>query len=196
MSLNWFLCLSYFGISLIVLTTSESTNTTNYNESLDIWNQVKLTNGDCYTYTTSFTSFVGYGFSTTIKISDGIVIERSYESFQWNYDTNEKIIQDTYEENSADDIGSNSNGAPTKTIDELYSECPQYINVDEYDHYIYFTTDENGIIKMCGNVPKDCADDCYDGIEIDDLLFCNEDSNSSTVYCNNNNDNSVSCEQE
>ena len=41
-----------------------------------------------------------------------------------------------------------------------------YLTVDEDLNKIYFDVDDLSILKSCGFVPNNCADDCFEGYSI------------------------------
>ncbi|NLD50989.1 MAG: hypothetical protein GX660_27920, partial [Clostridiaceae bacterium] len=61
-----------------VLTTLKGDSGISYNESLSKWRELKLINGNSYTYQTTFISWTGFSNITELKIEDGIVTSRIY----------------------------------------------------------------------------------------------------------------------
>jgi len=139
-----------------------------YKESLEQWKKLKKDNGNSYVYKTVFVSWMfNYGSSTELKIENGIVVERNYEVYNFIDENGEKEIIDSYIEN-VENIGTHQEGALPKTIDELYNTCAgDYLIVNSKDNVIYFETNENGILSLCGFVPEGCMDDCYRGIQVE-----------------------------
>lgn len=136
-----------------------------YNESLSKWADLKAVNGNSYIYQTSFSSWVGFGNRTELKIVDGKVIERVYEAFDIGVNGDVTIL-DSYSE-TLDNLGENENGGMPLTIDELYETCAaDYLIVDQKNNTIYFETSEDQMMMLCGFTPIDCIDDCYTGIRI------------------------------
>ena len=138
----------------------------NYKESLAKWNELKTINGNSYSYQTTFVSWVGFGSITELKVEDGKVTARSYQEFSINDSTGQKETQAIYSETKSD-LGSHQKGAKPLTIDELYESCAkEYLIVDTDDNTLFFDTELNGTMNLCGFVPNNCADDCYSGIKI------------------------------
>ncbi|MFT4095190.1 MAG: hypothetical protein QM640_16280 [Niabella sp.] len=53
------------------------------------------------------------------------------------------------------------------TLDEIYAKAKnEWLQVDEDENWIYFETENDGMISSCGYTPKNCADDCFMGINI------------------------------
>lgn len=142
----------------------KSKNETAYNKSLETWKKLKKEKGNSYTYEVHFQSWVGFGSTTTITVKEGKVVERKYESFENNDEkksSNERFV----EKNSQ--IGSHKTGAAALTMDDIYIKAKKdYLHIDTTQNYVFFSLDEQGILKMCGYVDKNCADDCYNGIRI------------------------------
>lgn len=150
-----------------VASTMKSPNGFNYNESLKAWDELKKINGNSYEYEVHFESWIGYESITKLKIVKGKVLSRSFEFYKPDPNTGELNVSSSYFENK-DDLGKHEEGALPRTIDQLYTSClSQYIIADIVENYVYFETDKNGIVNLCGFVPKGCADDCYKGISID-----------------------------
>lgn len=144
-------------------------------QSREIWNEMKEKNGNSYIYHTGFTSWVGFGYRTEIKVEDGVVTERKYESFQLNHKTNKTSIKESWVE-TGDEIGKHDEGNEPLTIDQLYGLCiGKYLKVDEENNTLYFYSNDEGVITTCGYYPHGCADDCFEGITIFGFKWLNED---------------------
>ena len=133
-------------------------------ESRSSWKALKKENGDSYEYTLEILSFTGHGNRTTMSIENGKVIKRNYLTFFLNPNTGEMEEQEVYTE-TGEEVGSNSEGARPLTIDALYETCAsEYLVVDTDKNTVYFDTNSEGVISLCGYVPNGCADDCFQGI--------------------------------
>ncbi|WP_111709557.1 hypothetical protein [Lutibacter citreus] len=142
-------------------------NNYSYNKSLDVWEQLKNENGNSYTYETTFGSWTGFGSTTKLEIKNGIVISRTNHRYQINNSNGEKDPIDSYSE-TLENLGSHDYGANPLTIDEVYKICAEkYLIVNKKKNIIYFETLENGLISLCGFLPKNCIDDCFTGISIE-----------------------------
>lgn len=140
----------------------------NFNESLEAWNQLKVTNGTSYKYTTEFISWVGFGNKTEITVIDGVVTTRKHEEFLTE-STAIKPVLISYTE-TGDDLGTHTKGAPVKTLDELYDICVgDYLTVNVEENYISFYTNNLGVLSSCGYFAKSCVDDCFIGVKIVDF---------------------------
>ncbi len=148
------------------LTHLSGHNGISYSESYDKWSYLKNQNGNSYVYQTTFSSWTGFSCTTELKIINGEVVSRIYQEYHVDYPNNPHEIIDTYLE-TKNDLGTHDKGAAPMTIDELYASCASdYLVVDEENNNIYFQTEINGLMTICGFVPKGCADDCYRGITI------------------------------
>lgn len=137
-----------------------------FRDSLSQWKDLKKENGNSYVYSTTFGSWAGFGSTTELKIEDGNVVARKYEAFRINETNGVREITDTYAETKAD-LGSHEDGADLLTIDDLYHSCgKEYLRVDEANNELYFEARPDGLMTLCGFVPKGCADDCFDGVRI------------------------------
>eukprot|EP01084_Bolivina_argentea_P115667 205654_1 len=171
-NMNQFWCL----FALLTISFAQPTSNgkmVQYDQSLIQWEEMKGKNDNCYTYDVQTCSAFGFCSLTTLKVekTEGkwLVNQRSYE--EYNTQNGNKLITATYNELDQE-IGKDQRGASPETIDELYVQCPAYLNKNEQNNYIYFTTNDDGIMSLCGYVSKDCADDCYEGIKVHSIQFC------------------------
>lgn len=151
---------------LSALTTIKGESGLTYNESLAQWTELKNINGNSYIYQTTFISWTGFGSITELKIEEGIVTSRAYHEFITNDTNGQREIIDTYTESRAD-LGSHEKGANPLTIDDLYNSCAsEYLSVDKEKNTLYFETESDGLMTLCGFVPNGCMDDCFRGVRI------------------------------
>lgn len=147
-----------------LLVTGE--NGYNYLQSEKEWKKLKNKHQNSYSYTVGEESFSGFGSETTITVMNGEVVSRKYEAYMISENDGSKEITETYTE-TEDDLGSHSEGAPPVTLDELYEDCgTEYLMVDPETNTIYFDTNEEGVISLCGHVPELCGDDCFVGFRL------------------------------
>lgn len=140
-------------------------------QSLATWQRLKAENGGHYRYETSFASWAGFGYKTTLTVQDETVVARAYEAYEQDGNTGETTVTESWlEEGSA--IGSHEAGADPVTIDVLYERCREEIlpqNSQANEIYLDFL--ENGVLETCKYRPYNCEDDCLFGISIDRLEF-------------------------
>ncbi|MFT2007306.1 hypothetical protein ACMA1I_01400 [Pontibacter sp. 13R65] len=142
-----------------------------YKQSLSKWQEVKMQQGNSYTYNVNFVSWSGFGNTTKITVENDLVTGRAYQAFRINETNGEREVIGSYTENQST-LGSHDTGAPLLTIDDLYQSCARdYLVVDKKKNMIYFEMDAAGLLQVCGFVPEDCMDDCYAGIRIDSLVW-------------------------
>lgn len=133
--------------------------------SIDTWEKLKKKHQNSYAYTIEFISWSGFGNRTTIEVKNGVVFSRRYQEFLQENATVKPAEENYYETGS--ELGKNPKGAPLKTIDELYETClGSYLTVDPATHSLSFYTNDLGIIRNCGYYPKNCIDDCFQGVSI------------------------------
>lgn len=138
-----------------------------FRESRAEWRKLKKKNGNSYEYTILEESWTGVGSETTIHVQKGKVIGRYYVAFIISEEDGSKEITETYEETSRKEIGNHAAGAPPYTMDDLYRTClTDYLRLDDDTNVIYFETNEEGVMNLCGFVPVGCQDDCFRGIRI------------------------------
>ena len=134
-----------------------------YSESRSLWLQMKRDNGNSYEYSIDVTSWTGNGNTTTIIIQDGEAVGRIYQEYFMDPDTGIKNNGFGYSETGVD-VGTHEAGAKPMTMDEIYGAClAEYLIADPENNTIYFDTDDVGLMILCGFVPDQCADDCFEG---------------------------------
>jgi len=137
-----------------------------FNESFAAWQKLKNLYGASYSYTVNFNSWSGFKSKTTIEVVNNVVASRRYSA--WNLKG--KQINSISE--TRDNLGRHPEGARPRLIEDLYNKCEQTVlNKSLAKNYIYFTRHADGIMKTCVYVPKGCADDCAQGVNIGEIIF-------------------------
>ncbi len=129
-------------------------------ESRKAWEREKAAHGNSYSLTRSFQSWVGFGHRTTVEIKNGAVAKRHFEE----YDRDGKITS-TFTEGPGE-IGADQNGAAPETMDQLYEACAtSYLTQNTEINVLSLEFAEQGILSSCTYRPRNCADDCSEGLE-------------------------------
>lgn len=82
----------------------------------------------------------------------------------------DQIIQWT--EDTQTSLGSHKAGAELQTIEQLYDQCiALLLTKDNNNNHINLIFNKRGVIKQCQFTPKNCADDCSSGVNIQKLIF-------------------------
>jgi hypothetical protein len=145
----------------------EGENGFNFVESKAQWKDLKKKNGNSYEYTIREQSWTGVGSDTRILVTRGKVTARYFTAFQMSDEDGSIEYTGGYEEVDKKDIGTHEEGAPPINIDGLYQTClSKYLVVDPDSNTVYFDTNEEGVISLCGYVPIGCVDDCFEGINM------------------------------
>lgn len=149
-----------------VPTTIEVDHKTIYDQSLIVWDLQKEEHNNSYEYSLSFGSEEArYESKSTFIIKEGIITKHDFESYHYN-NNNEKNIDKVWTEEK-DKIGSHKEGFPAKTLDEIYKDCGNtYLTVKYSENYVYLETEHEGVISLCGYFPRNCADDCFEGVKL------------------------------
>lgn len=164
-------CIKSNDDKLSVMTTLKGESGLTYNESLKQWTELKDKNGNSYIYQTTFVSWTGFGSITELKIEGGEVTSRVYQEFKTNETDGQREIIDTYIETNTN-LGSHEKGANPLTIDDLYNSCEsEYLTVDKENNTVYFETEIDGLMTLCGFVPDGCMDDCFRGVTINSFKW-------------------------
>lgn len=142
------------------------TNEERLAESLSAWMELKAADDGTYQYSRSNSSFSGYRNRTTFLVENDVVVRRSFEETD-----PDGAVSDSFVEEGAE-VGSNEGtGAdPALTIEELYEICrDEVLTQDPERNIIELRLRDDGILEYCFYVPRDCADDCAEGVEIENL---------------------------
>lgn len=138
----------------------------NFFQSQKEWMKLKKRHRESYQFTVYEQSYAGFGSETTIMVMNGEVVSREYQSFSMDENDGTKEVIDHYYEGK-EQLGMHSEGWEPVDLDEMYHDCgSEYLRVDPDSHTLYFDTNEEGVISLCGNVPDLCADDCFNGFTI------------------------------
>jgi len=134
-------------------------------KSQQLWQSIKSNYPD-YQYEVLFSSWVGFRHSTVVQIHQHQVSSREYRA--WNAER--KLAH--YWKELGTEVGLHAEGADPLTLDQLYSHCEQLIgNYYKESNHFRLEFNEQGLLKSCSYSPKQCADDCTQGIEIENLNF-------------------------
>ena len=131
------------------------------------WENTKDNNSNKYQHITTFTSWTGYKNEIIINVQNNIIVSRRFLALNQK----NEILSDWVEDTSAK-LGTNKEGSPLKTVDDLYEECREILlTKKQQENHIYFTFHTNGVVKHCMYSPENCADDCNRGVRIDTIKF-------------------------
>jgi len=137
---------------------------TAFTNSQAAWLKAKQASSSSYLYETEFSSFSGYGELTVITVENDIVSKRRFASYE-NFAFREGQVERWVEEGA--EIGSHLTGAAAVSLDRLYDHCSdEILTADAGENEIFFSVDEQGLLKTCLYVPNGCLDDCEVGIRI------------------------------
>lgn len=144
-----------------------------FENSHNAWLNFKESSNNSYKYVVNGGSvFTTYGWETTIKVSNGVIVERSFrytagaEDFipvdQLEWTENENEINSPEHENTS--------ASTALTLDEIYEKAEQEWLIKRKDATSYFESENNGLISTCGYTKKNCLDDCFVGITIKSIV--------------------------
>lgn len=143
-----------------------------FETSLEKWNAYKASINNSYTYTTTGSSIWGYIANTSITVKNGVVTGRLHQGYKIDYHiagtvvTSDTTLIINFTEDAAS-LNTHPEGQSARTMDELYAKAKaEWLSVDKNKNEITFTTDNRGILYSCGYTPKNCNDDCFNGVTI------------------------------
>ena len=130
------------------------------------WKQLKATCGGNYSYKVRFSSWVGFGHETEIVCRQGKVAERKYRDWKGG----PRLVRPggapqpkpagTSWTETGDKIGSHKQGAPARTLDEMYQEAGKVLAAKLEAHQkLYVRYDKQGLLNSCFWVDTRIADD-------------------------------------
>lgn len=146
--------------------TSEppTSNQAKLERSLQTWNELKAKCKGNYSYKIAWSSWVGFGHETELVVRDNKVTERRYR--EWSGQPvplepgkTSKPQGKTWTE-QGEQLGSHKEGAPPKTLDQLYEEAAKILDEKlEPHHRLFVRFDDRGLLKSCFYVDTRIADD-------------------------------------
>lgn len=158
--------------------------------SLAKWKKArKQCRGD-YSYTVRFTSFAGFGHETDVIVRNHKVVERRFRLLNGQpvdvgpnpEKPNRKPTGGKWAE-KGENLGTHKNGAPAKTLDELYVEALKVVSRgrDEHERF-YLRFNKQGLLLECFTVDTRIADDApRKGVNLSSLTLSKEhDAKTST----------------
>ncbi len=150
------------------LDTIVSKNGVSYKQSLGNWQAYKRSVNNNYIYTVTTASWTGFSTETKITVHNGVVTARNYALYQMI--NSSRVALNSYSEISTT-LNTHTEGAQTLTLDDIYSKAANdWLKADTNTNTIYFEVDANGLLSSAGYVPKNCADDCFVGINISSIV--------------------------
>lgn len=157
------------------LTSIQGKEGFNYKQSIKKWKSLKEINGNSYEYETTISSWSGFKAVTTIKVINDKVVQRSYQATLPNTEDSVDTTQ-SYIENE-DELGTHPNGTDAVTIDYWYNTCAaEFLSVNIEENTLYFETNTDGQLTVCGFVPEGCMDDCFTGVRISSFEWINTEN--------------------
>lgn len=136
--------------------------------SKEIYIAFKAETDNSYAYVVRTDSWTGWTTLTTITVGKGKVIGRAYVAKQRDETTNELVVKSEWVED-AGSLGTHAEGAAIQTLDDVYEKARKEWLKKRDDAYVYFEAKNSGMISTAGYVNKNCADDCFEGIEISSI---------------------------
>jgi hypothetical protein len=158
------LVIALIGLSLAA-TSAISSDEDKLNDSLKKWQQSRKECKGNYAYTIRWSSFTGFGHETEVVVRDNKVAERRFRSFSGRPvpvapgQPAPKPEGKSWLEKGKD-LGTHKEGAPAKTLDELYAEAAAVLRRPLPEHERrYLRFDKQGILRSCFTVDTRIADD-------------------------------------
>lgn len=160
-----------FTLVLLALTASagfhDSSDLEKVKDSLVEWEKIKADVSDSYSYMVRWSSFIEYGHETRIFVEDGKVIRRTFRPIKMvKNPSGESPFKPWKEE--GDQIGEHREGAPAKTLDQLYESVIKVASKKlERSERRFVKTNSRGLLIECFIVDTRIADDApKNGISI------------------------------
>lgn len=145
----------------------------NFKESYSVWLKFKTASKNSYYYVAESSSWVGFRTKTKILVKEGVVAKRE---FDYTYFENGKLVEKDARSwtEVGDELGKHKEGAALLTLDEIYEKAEKEWIVKKSNVRNYFEAKNNGMLSLCGYVDNRCADDCFVGISISEIVPISE----------------------
>jgi hypothetical protein len=171
------LYLSLLCLGLLLSDCKKNGVTTPFDTSYSTWQSFKKHSNSGYNFTAVRESFAWIHARTETKITviNGTIAERDYVAYSYQpkagVDTLVKTVAEQWHEDKTT-LNSHGESYWFLTMDEVYAKAKnEWLNVDPKTNEIYFETKNNGMLSTAGYVPKNCADDCFNGINISEITM-------------------------
>jgi hypothetical protein len=169
---------TYLTLSLVVLLAACSKDTVSpsgvsYQQSLSNWYAYKYQLKNNYTYTVATYSWIGTRTETKLTVQSGKVTARDYKATrQIAQNSPVDSVYKAWTETAANlNTHGQYEGAEILTMDEVYTKAKNvWLKADVSANRVIFDTDSKGILSSCGYTPINCADDCFNGITIKEIV--------------------------
>ena len=147
------------------------------NQSYKRWLKLKEECNGNYCYNVKWSSWTGFGNTTTIVVRGNQIIERRFESYGAPHPDGRPIDKNRWTERG-DFIGSNPKGHPPRTIDDLYKEAKTLTGrpIPKF-HKGVIRLNKEGLLLSCFIQDNRIADDApIKGINITSISLGSEKS--------------------
>lgn len=132
-------------------------------ESLAKWEKAREACGGDYTLTYRWSSYVGFGHTTTITVKGNQVVERKFEEFSAPKPVKpgEEAPKPTPKwVETGKEIGTHKEGAPAVTLDELYKQAATMLSAEvPANNRRLVGYSKDGLLNYCFTQDKRIADD-------------------------------------
>ncbi|MDG2182917.1 MAG: protease inhibitor I42 family protein [Mariniblastus sp.] len=152
-----------FAVGFSALTASagfhDASDLEKVKDSLAKWQTTKADVGNTYSYMVRWSSFIEYGHETRIFVKNGKVVRRTFRPVAVAENPSGEPPFEKWKEDG-DQIGKHSEGAPAKTLDQLYKFAIKVASKElEPSERRYVKTDNRGLLIECFIVDTRIADD-------------------------------------
>lgn len=138
-----------------------------FNRSYSRWLSFKDSCHNSYTFQALKSSWTGQGVETTIKVTNGVPVERTILNRVYSH-PNGILKVDTllFESEAGAQLGISGYGLHLFTLDEIYNEAKNNWLQKRDDVETYFEANNNGMISTAAYRQSGCQDDCSIGVNI------------------------------
>lgn len=134
-------------------------------KSKEVYIAFKQASNNNYQYVVTTSSWTGYSTATTLTIQGGKVVGRAYVAKRIADTVGTVVVVQEWTED-AGSLGTHWDGAFSLTLDDVYERAKNEWLKKRDDADVYFEAKNQGMISTAGYTEKNCADDCFRGIEI------------------------------
>lgn len=158
-------CLLLLAITMLGCRKDGIEHESQFKRSKEVWSGFRTSSSNTYKYVVNLSSWVGTNAETVILVRNGVVEGRQFLLTELSQQNGERVVVREWVENQAD-LNSHEEGAPTRTLDEVYHIAETNWLLNRSDAATYFEATNNGMLSTAGYVPTGCMDDCFIGIHI------------------------------
>ena len=135
----------------------------------DEWSNIVSSSAGDYAYSERTQSWIGTVGISVVVVENYALSRHLYRAYgEPDVDGQAEVVVD-YDE-SGDQIGTHERGLSAQFMEEIFDRCETKLGLDPDDYRLNIHFDDDGLFSSCGYVEVGCADDCYIGNSLNNVM--------------------------